>query len=434
MTSESSRPPSETEDIFWSFITSEQKAFQSSQAREKALHALKACGVPTRRCEEWKYTDLRAQMPEPFPSQKNREDIRPPSPCVLSQPHFTLDILNGRLITQDLADLHSAGIYVEERSEITLSSLGESLLSSPTTSFPYSLNTALAPCTVHIAIQESLSQPLVVRIRTCVSSPMATYPRIEWSVDSGVVCSIVEIHDGPPHMDYHTISSCHWMLEDNASVAHACLHKDGSQALVLSTQSLSIGSFSNFESVQVNLGGAFCRTTTWATFQGKKAHISLRGSSLLHKNQHNDTTLYVHHTYPECTSTELFKTILDDNATGVFQGKVSVHQKAQKTDGKMLSAALLLSDHATMNNKPELEIFADDVRCGHGATCGALDEGALFYARSRGLSQHDAETLLLGAFVSDILDSVAHEAVYDLLSESVVSWLAQREKNLLSKA
>jgi Fe-S cluster assembly protein SufD len=209
-------------------------------------------------------------------------------------------------------------------------------------------------------------------------------------------------------------------------VTHTRLHADGNRALVLATQGISLGSQAIFESVQISLGGAYIRATTWATFQGEKAHLALRGSSLLRGTQHHDTTLFVDHRVPECTSEELFKTIVDDNATGVFQGKVIVQPGAQKTDGKMLSASLLLSENATMNNKPELEIFADDVRCGHGATCGALDEDAIFYARSRGLSREEAETLLLGAFVSDVFDHIHNEPIHAFLSEAVASWFATR--------
>jgi Fe-S cluster assembly protein SufD len=134
----------------------------------------------------------------------------------------------------------------------------------------------------------------------------------------------------------------------------------------------------------------------------------------------------VDHAVPHCTSRETFKFILDGEATGVFQGKTIVRPHAQKTDGGMRSDTLLLSDGATMNNKPELEIFADDVICGHGATCGALDEDLLFYLKSRGLPKAEAEALLLQAFVGPPLEAVAHEGVRDELVGTVERWLAAR--------
>jgi Fe-S cluster assembly protein SufD len=134
----------------------------------------------------------------------------------------------------------------------------------------------------------------------------------------------------------------------------------------------------------------------------------------------------VDHAVPHCTSRETFKTILDGDAKGVFQGKIIVRPHAQKTDGGMKSDTLLLSDGASMNNKPELEIFADDVVCGHGATCGALDEDLLFYLRSRGLPAREAESLLLQAFVGPPLEALENDAVRDGLVARVEGWLANR--------
>ena len=130
---------------------------------------------------------------------------------------------------------------------------------------------------------------------------------------------------------------------------------------------------------------------------------------MLKAKQHADTTLLVDHAVPHCESRELFKTVIDGTATGVFQGKIIVRPHAQKTDGRMMSRAVLLSEGGTMNNKPELEIFADDVQCGHGATCGELDENLLFYLMARGLPRPEAETLLLQAFLGEAIEVVEHE-------------------------
>jgi Fe-S cluster assembly protein SufD len=129
---------------------------------------------------------------------------------------------------------------------------------------------------------------------------------------------------------------------------------------------------------------------------------------------------------PHGTSRELFKTVADDEATGVFQGKIIVRPHAQKTDGRMMSAALLLSEGAAMNNKPELEIFADDVQCGHGATSGALDEDLLFYLMARGLPKAEAESLLVQAFLGEAIEAVEHEGVREALVRVIEGWLQAR--------
>jgi Fe-S cluster assembly protein SufD len=147
---------------------------------------------------------------------------------------------------------------------------------------------------------------------------------------------------------------------------------------------------------------------------------------MLKGGQHADSTLVVEHAAPHCESRELFKTVIDGEATGVFQGKIIVPHHAQKTDGRMMSAALLLSDGGTMNNKPELEIFADDVQCAHGATCGQLDEDLLFYLMARGLPKKEAESLMVQAFLGESIEFVDNQDVHDALVDVLEGWLNAR--------
>ena len=134
----------------------------------------------------------------------------------------------------------------------------------------------------------------------------------------------------------------------------------------------------------------------------------------------------VDHEAGGCQSREVFKTVLDDESRGVFQGKIIVRPHAQKTDAKMMTQALLLSDEAEADNKPELEIFADDVQCGHGATAGALDEDLLFYLMARGIPETEAEALLIQAFVGEAIEGIEHAGLRDALMEQVVAWLKAR--------
>ena len=204
------------------------------------------------------------------------------------------------------------------------------------------------------------------------------------------------------------------------------LNAEGAATLALSTLSARLGAGAKFDTLNVVSGSSAARHQVFVGFAGEGSHAQIDGVSLLKARQHADATLVVDHAVPRCTSREVYKSILDDEATGVFQGKIIVRQHAQKTDGAMRSDTLLLSDDASMNNKPELEIFADDVVCGHGATCGALDEDLLFYLKSRGLPTVDAETLLLQAFVGPPLETVAHEGVREALVATVEAWLASR--------
>jgi Fe-S cluster assembly protein SufD len=148
--------------------------------------------------------------------------------------------------------------------------------------------------------------------------------------------------------------------------------------------------------------------------------------SLLRGKEHVDTTLLIMHAKGHCESREQFKTVLDDESHGVFQGKIVVAQHAQKTDAKMLTRALLLSEQAEADNKPELEIFADDVVCGHGATAGALDPTLKFYLMSRGISDAEAESLLIQAFIGETVEEIAHEGIREALMNAAIHWLRAR--------
>ncbi len=147
---------------------------------------------------------------------------------------------------------------------------------------------------------------------------------------------------------------------------------------------------------------------------------------LLRGKQHSDTTLEVDHALPGGESRELFKTVLDDETRGVFQGLIIVRPDAQKTDGRMMSAALLLGDAAEMDNKPELEIFADDVQCAHGATTGAIDDDLMFYLRSRGIPKKEAESLLIQSFFGEAIETIENEKIRDAVMTRASRWLAER--------
>jgi Fe-S cluster assembly protein SufD len=188
----------------------------------------------------------------------------------------------------------------------------------------------------------------------------------------------------------------------------------------------SIGAHARFNEFLFTTGPAVVRNQLFVRFNGEGTIAGIRGASLLRGRQHADTTLVADHALPECTSREVFKSVLDDEGRSVFQGKIIVRPHAQKTDAKMATHALLLSDAAEADNKPELEIFADDVQCGHGATSGALDDDLLFYLRARGIPPKDAESLLIQAFVGEAVEGIEHAGLRDALMDEVAAWLETR--------
>jgi len=213
---------------------------------------------------------------------------------------------------------------------------------------------------------------------------------------------------------------------DRSNVQHVRLNAEGDKALALSTLAVKVGGHATFNSINVVAGAATSRHQVYAILDGEHTNLRVNGASMLKGSQHADSTLVVEHNALHCESRELFKTVVDDEATGVFQGKIIVPHHAQKTDGRMMSAALLLGENAAMNNKPELEIFADDVQCAHGATCGQLDEDLLFYLMARGLPKKEAESLLVQAFLGEAIEFVENESAREALIGTVESWLKAR--------
>jgi Fe-S cluster assembly protein SufD len=188
----------------------------------------------------------------------------------------------------------------------------------------------------------------------------------------------------------------------------------------------NLGARSRFNTFGFVTGGGTVRNQIFAHIAGASAVVGIRGLSLLCGHQHADVALAIDHADVGGQSRELFKSVLDGEARSVFQGKITVRQKAQRTDAKMMSRALLLSDKAEADCKPELEIFADDVQCGHGSTTGTLDDQLKFYLMARGIPAKEAEALLIQAFAGETIDAVEHDGAREALMNTMIEWLSGR--------
>jgi len=215
-------------------------------------------------------------------------------------------------------------------------------------------------------------------------------------------------------------------LGDEAELQHVRLMNDAPDAINITNAIFSIHAKSRLNTLNMTSGGGVSRYQGYLTFVGEGAEATANGVSLLKGRQHADNTLFLDHAVPNCFSREIFRSVLDDRAHSVFQGRIMVRPHAQKTDAKMMTRALLLSDEAEADNKPELEIFADDVAFGHGATTGALDESLLFYLRARGLSEREAQAMLIQAFVGEAIESIANDDLRELAMATAERWLAAR--------
>ena len=299
---------------------------------------------------------------------------------------------------------------------------------APHTVFPsdgdpiIALNAAFVDQTLRLAIDGTVDKPVLLRFIT--TSAVSAYSRVVVEVADGSSFTLIESHEcasGGVTNSVVEIAAGH-----DVSLEHIRVNFADKNATVLTSLGGRMGARSALTSGNFVTGGALSRHQVFLRFEGEGSTATISGASMLKDRQQADTTLVVDHSVPECVSREHFAHVLDGEATGVFQGKIIVRPHAQKTDGKMMSRAVLLADGATMNNKPELEIFADDVQCGHGATVGALDDDLLFYLRARGLPKPEAEALMLQAFVGEALEMIAHEGMRERLESLSETWLKAR--------
>jgi Fe-S cluster assembly protein SufD len=291
------------------------------------------------------------------------------------------------------------------------------------------LNSAMMTDGVVIDIANGvvLKQPLQVIHVATGATPAAMFTRslLKLGKDAGV--TLVESYiaaDGTKAYQVH--DSLVVTIGDNSRLDQVRLVEDSREAFNISSAVVTLGAHAHFNTFGMTSGAAVSRYQATIAFAGEGSRVETNGVNLLNGRQHADTTLFMDHAVPNCASREVFRAVADDRGHSVFQGRIIVRPDAQKTDAKMMTRALLLSDDAEADNKPELEIFADDVTCGHGATTGALNESLLFYLRARGLSEKEAQALLIQAFVGAPIESIANDDLRELAIAAAQRWLEAR--------
>ncbi len=403
--------------------------------RRAAAKTFTENGLPTRRVEEWHYTDLRALMREALPiaGAPDAAAVAEAGKGVVAFPEAVrIVFVNGTLV-ESLSDLASlpAGLTVTSL-EAALAS-GDPLLERIGSLSPKSYDGALALNTaflragllIKVAAGATVEKPLHVA-HVFTGAAAATYARNVIVVEDGAKATLIESFAGVEGVAYQANDAMEMVVGAGATLEHVRLQEEGAKALHLGTLMLDLGKEATFNSFTLTAGAATSRVSLYGKLTGEGAHLGIRGANLLKARQHGDMTLVIEHIEPGCDSRELIKSVLADEARGVFQGKIVVRPEAQKTDGRMMSQALLLGDNAEMDNKPELEIFADDVQCGHGATAGAMDENLMFYMMARGIAKAEAEALLIQAFVGEAVEFVTNEAVRETLIARMEAWLKAR--------
>jgi Fe-S cluster assembly protein SufD len=399
--------------------------------RRQAFEAFERAGLPNRRIEEWKYTDLRALMREVLPLAPAPDaDAIKRARAALKTAHVagaTKLVLVDGVFARELSDLAEVGVSVKTLRE-ALESGDSHLLTTDASDAMIALNAAMATDGVVISVADgaTLAHPLQI-IHVATASKASAFTRSHVAIAKGARATLVESFvaaDGAKA--YQANDALILSIGDGVDLSHVRLMADSADAVNITSGIFTVGAKAKYNLFNMTSGGALSRFSGLLALKGEGSELNVNGVNLLKGTQHGDTTLVVDHAVPNCTSREIFRAVVDDRAHSVFQGRIIVRPYAQKTDGKMMTRALLLSDEAEADNKPELEIFADDVTCGHGATAGALDESLLFYLRARGLPEKEAQALLIQAFVGEAIEGIPNDDLREAAMASAQRWLEAR--------
>jgi Fe-S cluster assembly protein SufD len=406
--------------------------------RRAALSAFERDGFPTTRDEAWRFTNIApiaenlfARAPEPAdPAAAVPADALVPG---VAGP--VLVFVNGRFAP-------ACSSPSTPGAPVTTVSLAEGLSRDPALLEPHlarhaafaqrpfvALNTALFEdgALIEIAPNAVVDQPIqVVFLVTDEAAPIVAYPRVLLLAGRNSHGVLVESFAGPAGARAFTSAVTEIVVGDGAVVGHYRVQREGDGAFHVGHTQVHLGRSASATSHAVALGARLSRHDTVAVLAGEGADCTLNGFYLVDGDRLVDHHTEIDHAVPHGTSHELYKGILDGRARAVFNGRIRVRPDAQKTDAKQTNKTLLLSDSAQVNTTPQLEIFANDVKCTHGATVGQLSDEALFYLRTRGIGADEARGLLVRAFAGDVTGRMALEPLRDRIDRSLAGWLSGR--------
>ena len=400
---------------------------------------LSADGLPSTRMEAWKYTSLAPLAALDFapPAASEDEalaetDLGPGALDSVEGP--SLVFVNGRLSERHSRfdslpqGLHIVGLaqgLADDPAQVEALIGGAALLNGDPMA-AYNAAFAADGCIVETEPGTAVEQPVSLRfVAAPGSEPLACHPRVIVRVGGGSRLTLVECHEGSAGCDTWSNPLVDVQVGERAALSHVKLQIEGNGAYHTALTKAALAGEGRYESHLLALGARLARHEIHVRFDGEGARCVLGGGYMARGSQHVDNTTVIDHAVPHCESREVYKGVLDDTARAVFQGKIIVRQDAQKTDGHQLNRTLLLSPKAEIDTKPELEIYADDVKCSHGATAGEPEADQLFYLRSRGLDHRTALSLIVEGFMGELLEEIGHEPVRAALAARVADWIGE---------
>ena len=387
--------------------------------REQAAGLFRAAGLPGPREEAWRYTALRplaeVRFAEPLTPVEDCADLLARLPAI-SAPRLVF--VDGRF-REDLS-------RVPECVAVRVGGPAFGGLADPAREALVALNTMLAEDGAEIAVADGVDAGtlMIASLGTSGAGRIgAFHPRHAITLGRGAKLTLVDVAIGEGVYLNNAVTSVR--VAEDAALTHLRLQMESEAAFSIATIYAEVAARGTYDSFTLTLGARLSRAEIHARLAGPEAIAHLNAARLLRGVQHGDFTTVVRHDAPNCASRQTVKTVLAGKSRGVFQGKIEVARIAQKTDGYQMNQAMLLSPDAEMDSKPQLEIYADDVKCSHGATVGEIDPEQLFYLRSRGVPQEMARMMLIRAFLAEAIDGVAHDEGRAAMEAAIEAWWEQ---------
>jgi Fe-S cluster assembly protein SufD len=402
--------------------------------RHAALELFRKNGFPTQRMENWKYTDVRPITRKAFltldrTNEKINSELLGKGRLldieshelvfidgVYSQRFSKIKSLPGATVVQNIAEVNSSQNNIVSEHITKYADPG---LNSFT-----ALNTAFMNhgALIHVPANVVVKIPFnIIYLSTSNNRPTAIYPRNLIIMGENAGATVIENYIGPDDADYFTNAVTEICMYAGSRLQHYKIQQESLKSYHIGNLHVRHDENSHVESYSISLGGSLVRNDIHSQLHAAGAGVVLNGLYLANGHQHMDNHTRIDHQAPFTTSRENYRGVLNDNARGVFNGKVVVHRDAQKTDAMQSNANLLLSDNAEVDTKPELEIYADDVKCAHGATVGQFDKDMMFYLRSRALDEVTARNLLTYAFIDEVIRHVEPTSLRRHLEQSIIN-------------
>lgn len=383
--------------------------------RDNAIEAIKA-GLPTRRIESWHYTDLRRLLTS-VPAFDPTAEAKPVAPLI--EGSSVLAVLNGK------ADkpVSIEGVTIAPAADkLTDGSFAPALVQQGDDDTIGALNAAFVADGWFLDIADGtvLEQPIELQN---IQAGGQVHNRHAVKVGSGVTATVIERQTGSGAALVSSVDNV--VVGDGSHLIWLIVQEQPESATHLGQFNAWIGKDAKLTLFFMNAGGKLVRQEVRVATTGEGSDFQMRGINLLSGDTHTDVTMVLDHKVPHTGSRELIRNVVTGKARGVFQGRINVHQVAQKTDAKMACNTLLLSDDGEFSTKPELEIFADDVACGHGATVKEIDHNHLFYLMARGIDEKTARGLLVKAFLAEVIEELEVEPIVEALEAKLDAWFAE---------